>query len=89
MGTLRGHKAIPPFFHLALNAFPDVGSVGRIEKKKKKLKKNHKESLNRRPSYPRMTLTVNIHIFGLTKCTIYCKKCSCFSLCCYYAHFPD
>ena len=36
MGTLRGHKAIPPFFHLALNAFPDVGSVGRIEKKKKK-----------------------------------------------------
>ena len=40
MGTLRGHKAIPPFFHLALNAFPDVGSVGRIEKKKKTLKKS-------------------------------------------------
>ena len=67
----------PPFFRLALNEFPDVGSVGRIEKKKK-LKKNHKESLNRRPWYPRMTLKVNIHIFGLTKCTIYCKNCSCF-----------
>ena len=25
-----------------------------------------------------MTLKVNIHIFGLTKCTIYCKKCFCF-----------
>ena len=29
-------KAIPPFFfRLASNAFPDVGSVGRIERKKK------------------------------------------------------
>jgi len=28
----------------------------------------------------RMTSKVNIYIFGLTKCTIYCKKCSCFSL---------
>ena len=30
---------------------------------------------------------------GLTKCTIYWRKCycfcSCFSLCCYYAHFSD
>ena len=31
-------------------------------------------SRNRRPWYPRTTLKVNIHIFGLTKCTIYCKK---------------
>ena len=34
------YKAIPPFFfRLALNAFPDIGSVGRIEKKilKKKI----------------------------------------------------
>ena len=66
--------------------------VGRSNwKEKKKLKKNHKKSRNRRPWYPRTTLKVNIHIFGLTKCTIYCKKCSClcscFSLCCYYAHF--
>ena len=59
--------------------------------KKKPKKQNHKKSRNRRPWYPRTTLKVNIHIFGLTKCTIYCKKCSClcscFSLCCYYAHF--
>ena len=34
-------------------------------------------------------LKVNIHITGLTKCTIYSKKCSCFSLCCYYDHFSD
>ena len=33
-----------------------------------------------------MTLKVNIHIFGLTEYTIYCKICSCFPLCCYYAH---
>ena len=26
-------KAIPLFFRLALNAFPDIGSVGRFEKK--------------------------------------------------------
>ena len=47
----------------------------------KKKKKNYNKSRNRRPWYPRMTLKINIHIFGLTKCTIYCKKCSCFSLC--------
>ena len=35
--------------------------------------------------YPRTTLKVNIHIFGLTKCTIYCKKCSCFCSCFLYA----
>ena len=73
------------FFCLASNAFPDIGSVGRIEKKN--LKKILKESRNRRPWYPKMTLKVNIHIFGLTKWTIYCKNrscfCSCFSLCCY------
>ena len=54
--------------------------VGRIEKKNKK-------------SRNRTTLKVNIHIFGFTKCTIYYEKCSCFcscfSLCCYYAHFSD
>ena len=64
--------------------------VGRSDWKKKKLKKNHKKSRNRRPWYPRTTLKVNIHIFGLTKYTIYCKKfscfCFCFSLCCYYKY---
>ena len=32
-------------------------------------KKSHIKSRNRRPWYPRMTLKVNIHIFGLTKYT--------------------
>ena len=62
-------------------------------KKKKNLEKNHKKSRNSRPWYPRTTLKVDIHIFGLTKCTIYCEECSCFcscfSLCYYYAHFSD
>ena len=30
-----------------------------------------------------------LYYFGLTKYTVYCKKCSCFFLCCYYAHFSD
>ena len=64
-------------------------SVGLKERNLKK--KNHKKSWNSWPWYPRTTLKVNIHIFGWTKCTIYCEKCSCscfcFSLCCYYAHF--
>ena len=75
-----------PFF-LPSNVFPDIGSVGQVEKK------NHKESWDSRPWYPRTTLKVNIHIFGLTKCTISWEKCSCFcscfSLCNYYAHFSD
>ena len=64
------YLAIP--LHSPSNAYPDIGSVGRIEKKN--LKENHKKSRNSRPWYPRTTLKVNIHIFGLTKCTIYCKK---------------
>ena len=60
--------------------------LGRSVGLRKKKKKNHKTSGNSRPWYPRTTLNVNIHIFGLTKCTIYCEKCSwfcsCFSLCC-------
>ena len=87
---MKGHSLV--FLRLPSNAFPDIGSVGRIGKKKN-LKKNHKKSRNSGPWYPRTTLKVNIHIFGLTKCTIYCEKCSCFcscfSLCCYYAHFSD
>ena len=78
-------KPSPPFFfRLASNAFPDVGrSVGL--KKKKPQTKNHKKSRNRRPWYPRMALKVTIHIFGLTKCTICCKKSSCFRSCFPYA----
>ena len=45
------------------DAFPDIGSVGQIEKKKNTQKK-HKNSGKRRPWYPRMTLKVNIHISG-------------------------
>ena len=62
---------------IASDAFPDIGSVGRIDKKN--WKGNHKKSRNRRPWYPRTTLKVNIHIFGLTKYTIYCKKMFLFS----------
>ena len=40
-------------------------SVGRIEKKKNKLKQNHKKSPKRRPWYPRMTLRVNIYIIWI------------------------
>ena len=74
----------PPFFFFVYRRmrFLILGR-GRSDWKKKK---NHKKSRNSRPSYPRTTLKVNIHIFWLTKCTIYCEKCSCFcfcfSLCC-------
>ena len=72
------NKAIPPFFSFRVKwrFLILVQSVGLT--KKKKLKKNNKKSRNRRPWYTRMTLQVNIHIFGLTKCTIYYKKCTCF-----------
>ena len=56
----------PFLFRLESNAFPD-GSVGRIDKKKTLKKKNYQKSRNRRPWYPRMTLKVNIYIFGLGK----------------------
>ena len=49
-GILKMVRPSSFFFQLALNAFPDIGLVGRIEKKK--LKKNHKKSRNRRPWYP-------------------------------------
>ena len=85
-------NAIPPFFLFSIECVFWYW-VGRSDWKKKKLKKIHMKSRNSRPWYPRTTLKVNIHIFGLTKCTIYCEKCSCFcscfSLCCYYAHFSD
>ena len=51
-------------------------------------KKNHKKSWNRRPWYPGTTLKVNFHITGVTKCTICCKKCSCFFYH-FYDHFSD
>ena len=39
------------FFRLASNAFPDIGSVGWIEKKKN-FKKNHKKSQNEEALVP-------------------------------------
>ena len=47
------------------NAFSDIGSVGRIEKKTKK--KIHKNSRNIRPWYPRTTLKVDIHIIWINE----------------------
>ena len=57
----------PFFLRLPSNAFPDIGSVGRIEKKKN-LKQNHKKSRNSRPWYPRTKENVqytvkNVHVF--------------------------
>ena len=65
-------RTIPFFFRLASNAFTDVGSVGL--KKKRKLKKITSSLGIGGPGTPGVTLKVNIHILGLTKCTIYCKK---------------
>ena len=59
--------------------------VGRSDWKKNPKKQNHQKSRNRRPWYPRTTLKVNIQIFGLTKHTIYCKKCLCLCSCFLYA----
>ena len=67
-----GLRPSPFSFHLVSNVFPDVGSVGRIEKKKPT--KDHKKSPNRRPWYPRMTSKVNIHRFGLTKCRAFIRS---------------
>ena len=43
-----------------------LGRSVRLQKKKKP-KKNHKKSRNRRPWYLGTTLKVNFHIIGLTK----------------------
>ena len=40
------------FFRLTSDAFPDIGSVGRIFKKKKTKKIKQKKSRNRRPGTP-------------------------------------
>ena len=41
----------PPFFSLRVECFPDIGLGGRTEKRN--LKKNHKNSWNRKPWYAR------------------------------------
>ena len=66
-------------FRFASNVFPDLGRL--VGLKKKDVKKKNKKSQNRKPWYSRMTLKVNIYIFGLTKSTIHCKKCSSFCSC--------
>ena len=70
-------------FRFASNVFPDLGRSVRLKIKRRK--KKNKKSQNRKPWYSRMTLKVNIYIFGLTKSTIHCKKCSCFCSCLLYA----
>ena len=42
--------------------FPDVRSVGRIEKKQPKKKSQE------------LDVIIHIPVFGLTKCTVYCKS---------------
>ena len=87
----------PPFFFcLASNAFPDIGSVGQIEKKT--LKKITRSLGIGGPSTPaymkhiyifRRVSFSYIYIFGLTKCilAILLKKCSCFCSC-FSLHYP-
>ena len=67
---MKGHRHF--FLRLPSNAFPDIGSVGRIEKKKLKTKQNktkqHKKSRNSRSWYPRTKENVqytvkNVHVF--------------------------
>ena len=50
--SFMGHSL---FFRPALNAFPDIGSVGRIEKGNLK-KKIHRNSLDRKPGTPALLL---------------------------------
>ena len=66
------NKAIPLFFSFRSSQMRFLILGWPVGLKKKKQKKIHKKS--RRPWYPRVMLKVNIHIFGLTKCTIYCKN---------------
>ena len=77
------------FFVYRRMRFPILGRSVGLKKNNNNLKKHHKTSRNSRPWYPRATLKVNIHLFGLTKCKKCSCFCSCFSLRCYYAHFSD
>ena len=64
-----------PFFVFVLCQMYFLIWVGRsVGLKKKGVKKKNKKSQNRKPWYSRMTLKVNIYIFGLTKSTIPCKN---------------
>ena len=62
------YKAIPLFFSFRVECVSWYW-VGRSDWKKKGLKnkKIHQKSRNRRSWYPRMTLKVNIYVFGLGK----------------------
>ena len=67
------------FFPLASNAFPDIGSVGQIEKKI--LKKKSQGVSEQEALLPQDDVKVNIYIFGLTNAQYTVKKCSCFCSC--------
>ena len=70
------NKAIPFFSFRVKWRFLILGqSVGL---KKKKLKKITRSRGIGGPGIPGWRYKLTIHIFGLTKCTIYCKKCTCF-----------
>ena len=58
--------------------------VNRLDWKKKKLKRNTRSLRIEGPGTPGWREKF-IHIFGLTKCTMYCEKCSCFCSCFFYA----
>ena len=72
----------PPFFSFVQRRMHFLILGRSVGLKKKNLKKNHKEVSEQKALVRQNDVkTVYIYIFGLTKCTIYCKKRSCFSLC--------
>ena len=72
----------PPFFSFVQRRMYFLILGRSVGLKKKNLKKNHKEVSEQKALVGQNDVkTVYIYIFGLTKCTIYCKKRSCFSLC--------
>ena len=85
----------PLFLYVASNAFPDIGSVGRIQKNKNKNKNLQEVSRSETPGGPGpqddVKIKVNIHIIiWINKIqNILQKNVPVFSLCCYYAHFSD
>ena len=91
------NKAIPIFSRLASNAFPDIGSACRIEKKN--LKINHKKCIgigglvlqyHCRGAWKQQDVNPKLIWWKAWKVGwCYCRIMIWFCLCCYHAHFSD
>ena len=83
-------------FHLALSVFPDIGSVGQVEKKKKKPLKKRRPgtpaslvwSLERTRHEPKINMVEKLVFVCKIKTTSE-KGSTIETVCCYYAHFYD